>query len=157
MKTILAIILALLSFHSSASAQNKSLEPVVVEGNASSCERNAASFDNLAGFLRSTEERLFIIARLGNGERSRDLNRRRLHNVRTYFKDSWPQIDPKRFVFADGDSVKGEGRIEFYLGSTLIQISYVKRGKDICVDCCDYPDLRYYGAGKKDKSGRKNR
>jgi len=155
MKTTLLIILALLFLQTSSNGQSKTLEPIVVEGNVSSCESNAAAFDNLAGFLRSTEERLFVVARLGVGERRRDLNRRRLHNVRIYFKDGWPKIDPKRFVFLEGDPVEGEGRIEFYLGSHLIQISLVKRGKDICVDCCDYPDYRYYGAGKKDKSNPK--
>jgi hypothetical protein len=155
MKTILLISLALLSIHASANAQSKAIEPIVVEGNASACESNAASFDNLAAFLRSTEERLFVVARLGIGERFRDLNRRRLHNVRTYFKDGWPQVEAKRFVFAEGDPVAGEGRIEFYLGSNLLQISFVKRGREICVDCCDYPDRRYYGAGKTDKPNRK--
>jgi hypothetical protein len=105
--------------------------------------------------LRSGEQRLFIVARLGTGEVLRDLNRRRLYNVRTYFKEGWPNVDPKRFVFAEGDRVEGEGRIEFYVGSHLMQISLVKRGKDICVDCCDYPDFRYYGVGKKNKSKAK--
>jgi hypothetical protein len=143
MKPVIAIVIAHLFLHSLVSGQSKPLAQMVVEGNASSCESNAASFDNLAGFLRSTEERLFVIARLGDGERSRDLNRRRLHNVRTYFKDGWPQIDPKRFVYANGDPVEGEGQVQFYLGSTLIQVSLIKRRKDICVDCCDYPLWRW--------------
>jgi hypothetical protein len=126
-----------------------------VQGNASACETNAAAFDNLANILRSSEERLFVVARLGTGESSADLNRRRLYNVRTYFKEGWPNAEPKRFVFAEGDRVEGEGRVEFYVGSHLIQISLIRRGRDICVDCCDYPDPRYYGVGKKDKPNRK--
>ncbi|MFN2456516.1 MAG: hypothetical protein ABR577_20180, partial [Pyrinomonadaceae bacterium] len=83
---------------------------------------NAASFDNLANILRSSNERLFIVARLGKGESSRDLNRRRLYNVRTYFKENWPNVEAKRFVFAEGDRIEGEGHVEFYIGSHLLQI-----------------------------------
>jgi hypothetical protein len=132
-------------------AQNKVIEPHVVQGDLSACESNAVSFDTLASMLRSTiDERLLVVARLGKGENSRELNRRRLYNVRTCFKGNW-EIDAKRFVFAEGDKIEGEGRVEFYIGNDLIIVSVVKRGKDICVDCCDYPDSRYYGAGKRDK------
>jgi hypothetical protein len=129
---------------------------MTVESNASACEMNAASFDNLANDLRSNNQRIFIIARLGRGESSRDLNRRRLSNVRTYFMTNW-KIDPARFTFAAGSKVDGEGRIEFYIGSTLWLVSYVKPRRDICVDCCDYPDRRYYGMGKRDHPSRRNR
>jgi hypothetical protein len=132
-------------------------KPVMtVEANASACEVNAASFDNLANDLRSNKEHIFIIARLGKGEPSPDLNRRRLSNVRAYFMTNW-KIDPSRLTFAAGSRVDGEGRVEFYIGSTLWLISYVKPGRDICVDCCDYPDRRYYGAGKRDHPRRRGR
>lgn len=156
MKRAILTISMLLASQAVANAQSNEVEPLMtIEGNAASCESNAAAFDNLAAFLRSTDERLFVIARLGHGERSRDLNRRRLHNVRTYFKDGWPQIGAERFLFAEGEPISGEGRVEFYPGSKLIQISLVSRNKDICVDCCDYPDRRYYGSGKKNRSKRK--
>ena len=151
MKKLLLLILLTLSFDRHVNGQGQAFEPYVVPGNHSACEVNAATFDNLANMLRSSEERLFIVARLGTGESSVELNRRRLYNVRTYFKEGWPNVESKRFVFAQGNRVEGEGRIEFYVGSQLFQISLVRRGKDICVDCCDYPDPRYYGAGKKDK------
>jgi len=156
MKKILLLIFILLSTGVSVSAQSKVAEPYVVPGNPSACEVNAATFDNLANILRSGDERLFVVARLGKGESSRDLNRRRLHNVRTYFKENHG-LEAKRFVSAEGDRVGGEGRVEFYIGSNLMQISLVKRGRDICVDCCDYPDPRYYGVGKRDKPNRRNR
>jgi len=81
-------------------------------------------------FLRSNKERIFIVARLGNLEWSRDLNRRRLSNVHAYFATNW-KIDPARFTFAAGSRVAGEGRVEFYIGSTLWLVSYVKPGRDI--------------------------
>ena len=155
MKRLWLLAWLTLLFAGHVNGQGKAFKPYVVPANHSACETNAAAFDNLANMLLSSEERLFIVARLGTGESSVELNRRRLYNVRTYFKEGWPNVDSKRFVFAQGDRVEGEGRIEFYIGSHLFQISLVRRGKDICVDCCDYPDPRYYGAGKKDKPNRK--
>ena len=157
MRKILLLILILLAIGLPVNAQSKVVEPIVIRGNVySACEENAASFDNLANILHSSDERLFIIARLGKGESSRDLNRRRLYNVRTYFKENGV-LDAKRFVFAEGDRVDGVGRVEFYIGCHLMQISLVKRSRDICVDCCDYPDPTYYGTGKKDKPKRRSR
>jgi hypothetical protein len=66
---------------------------------------NTATFDNLAPVLRSTVERLYVVTRLGKGESSRQLNRRRLYNVRTNFKVGWPDINAKRFLSAVGDRV----------------------------------------------------
>ena len=157
MRKILLLIFVALSINVPVNPQSKDTGPYVVEGNASACEVNAATFDNLAHMLRSTDERLFVVARLGKGESSRELSRRRLYNVRTYFKEGWPGIGDERFVFAEGDRVEGAGRVEFYVGSKLMQISLVRRGGDICVDCCDYPDPRYYGMGKRDKSKRRGR
>ena len=157
MKKILLLIGILFAVSEMVYAQSNVIEPYVVPGDNGACEVNAASFDNLANILRSSEERLFVVARLGKGEISRELNRRRLYNVRAYFKENWPNAEAKKFVFAEGDRVDGEGRVEFYIGSHLMQISLVKRSRDICVDCCDYPDPTYYGAGKKDNRRRKNR
>jgi len=137
-------------------AQNKTTEVQVVQGDANACELNAVNFDYLANILRENEERLFVVARLGKGEVSRNFSRRRLSNVRTYFQEGW-KIGAERIVFAEGEKVQDEGRVEFYIGSKLMLVSLVKRGRDICVDCCDYPDLRYYGRGKEDKPKRRRR
>ena len=150
MKRIYLLILILLAISISANAQISPAEITVVRANTNACELNAAMFDVLANILRDGDERLFVVARLGRGEVSRELNRRRLHNVRTYFKDGWPNIDVGRFVFAEGDRIEGEGRVEFYIGSRLILISLVRRRGDICVDCCDFPDPRYYGYGRRE-------
>jgi len=50
--------------------------------------------------------------------------------VHAYFATNW-KIDPARFTFAAGSRVAGEGRVEFYIGSTLWLVSYVKPGRDI--------------------------
>jgi hypothetical protein len=150
MRKALPLIFVVFAVGLPVNAQTKAAEPYIVSADPSACEVNAAAFDNLVNILRSTGERLFVVARLGRGESSRELNRRRLYNVRTYFKLNWPNVAAERFVFAEGDRVEGEGRVEFYVGSNLTQASLVKRGGDICVDCCDYPDPTYYGVGKRD-------
>ncbi len=155
--SILLLIFIVLAACVPVLAQDKPTEPTVVQGDANACEINAAMFDYLANILRdNAAERLFVVARLGTGEASRDFNRRRLHNVRTYYKQAqvWNIFDD-RFVYAEGDQVKGEGRIEFYLGSKLMLTSLVKRGRDICVTCCDFPYPEYYGFGKKEKRKRR--
>ena len=118
---------------------------------------NSAAFDDIANGLHERgEERLFVIARLGRRESLRELNFRRLHNVRTYFKRS-RNLGPDRLLFAEGESLEAEGRVEFYLGSKLTLISLVRRGGDICVNCCEFPDPDYYGFGKRDKPPRRKR
>jgi uncharacterized protein YjhX (UPF0386 family) len=158
MKKLLPLVFVSLVTYEASLAQSTTIEPTVVPGNASACESNAAMFDALANILREdNNKRLFVVARLGRGETSREFNRRRLHNVRTYFRDGWQNIDAGRFVFAEGDRIEGEGRVEFYIGSELILVSLVRRGGDICVDCCDFPDYRYYGSGRRDRPRRRRR
>ncbi len=126
-----------------------------VEPNHYNCEETAARFDVLLNMMFDSDERLFVIARLGKGEVSRELNHRRLYNVHTYFKER--KVPRNRFVFAESESLKTEeGRVEFYLGSKLQLVSLVKRNKDICVDCCETGFL-YYGSGKVDKPKRRNK
>ncbi len=154
MTKLLTLIFVLLISYKSLMAQSKTSETPVVKGDANACEINAAWFDRLANTLRENDERLFVVARLGKGEVSRDFNRRRLSNVRIYFQNNW-KIDEKRMVFAEGEKIREEGRIEFYIGSKLMLVSLVKLGRDICVDCCGSLDLRYYGMTGKTYYGRK--
>jgi hypothetical protein len=145
---IILVTFILFSASVSLNAQTHIAKPVHY-----SCEENAAHFDGLANMMNGNEERLFVIARLGKGEVSLNYNRRRLYNVRIYFKNwenvpNW-NIDAKRFVFAEGESLKTEeARIEFYLSSKLVIVSLVKRNRDICVDCCEFDNGKYYGTGK---------
>lgn len=150
MKVVL-LIFTLLFINISLAAQNEYL----VKPYLTTCEENSATIDSLGNILTKNNEILFIIARLGKGENSRELNRRRLYNVRTILRESW-KLDTNRLVIAEGERVNAEGRIEFYIGSKLTDIFLVKQGRDICVTCCGSDD-RFYGLGKKDKPKRKKR
>ncbi len=63
-----------------------------------------------------SDSSLIIIARLGDGEHSQQLNRARLKEVQTYL-EYHPDLS---VVVAGGDRAKGYGRLEFYVGGRLL-------------------------------------
>jgi hypothetical protein len=117
------------------------------------CEQHSASLDLVReeALRGSAKDGVVIaIARLGTGESSRELSRRRLENVRAYLRGQG--ISGNRLVAAEGEKVNGYGRVEMYVAGKLMETLYASRNKDLCVDCCDINE-RYYPY-RKDK-GRK--
>ena len=109
------------------------------------CEENMIYMEAAATLTSEESQRdkvLIVVARLGDHERFQGLNRRRLHNLRVNLTENL-RVDPQRLVMTSGEKVRGNGRVEFYLGGKLIGALLVARGKDLCVDCCDI-DERYY-------------
>ena len=125
----------------------------VVHSTNAPCEENSAWLDVLMHRLveGNKPERVFVIARLGKGEKSSSLNKRRLHNARTYLMN---RLKPESLVVAEGERVDDEGRVEFYVGSELVLISLVQRGEDLCVNCFE-PNPKYYGCGREDRQKRR--
>jgi hypothetical protein len=108
------------------------------------CETHSATLDITRNEVVSgaSKDRVVIaIARLGDGETSRELNRRRLYNLRVHWDDY--KLPLGTLVTAEGERVKGLGRIELYVAGKLFDMLVPKPGKDLCVDCCD-PDKRLY-------------
>ncbi len=102
------------------------------------CEMNAAMLDRVPQnrFQGEAENDLVIaIAHLGEREYSSELNRRRLFNVR-YRLENYRGLNPKRIVVAQGEGVKGYGRVELYVDGVLFEVLVAERGKDLCVSCC---------------------
>jgi len=149
----LTVFAWLLVFSSeSAHAQDSSPRPLFGVDEATACEDNAAKLDNLVVMARAGSERVFVIARLGKGETSRYLIHRRLYNAKTYIHG---RLKPDGLVLAEGERVNGQGRIDFYLGSTFIMSALAARGKDLCVYCCE-GIADYYGWGKRDSRVRQH-
>ena len=120
------------------------------------CEVNRLYLNDLARRVMETKERLFVIARLGTGENNRYLNYRRLYNVREYFNLNFgKQLPEENLLLAESKTIKGSGRVEFYLGSKLVMQVSFKRRSDFCVDCCEGFENIYYGWGKKDRKKNK--
>ncbi|MCA1615302.1 MAG: hypothetical protein LC800_14600 [Acidobacteria bacterium] len=106
------------------------------------CEMNLQDLEHARNLARrETNGFLIIMARLGDGERRRELNYRRLHNVRLQLTNiSFPA---DKIVAAEGERVSGLGRVEFYVRGEFIGALPVRRGADICVGCCG-PDENFY-------------
>lgn len=135
---------------SDATAQNThSAETNVEIGNT--CESNIARLDRIHS--EAGESGLLIaIARLGNGEQSRQLNRRRLHNLRLYLEKVRGRA-PRTIITAEGDRARGRGRVEIYVGGKLVDVMGVARSEDLYAGSCD-------GTGELDKyfyGSRRNR
>ena len=84
---------------------------------------------------------VIAISRLGTGETSRELSRRRLENVRVYLREQG--LSGERLVVAEGERVNGYRRVEMYVGGKLIETLLANRNKDLCVDCCEMDELYY--------------
>ena len=109
------------------------------------CESNIARLDNWHS--RAGDELIIAIARLGDGERARVLNRRRLHNVRLYLETVRGRA-PKKIVTAEGDRARGRGRVEIYVGGKLVDVMGMGRDEDFVAGSCDgtgESDNLYYG------------
>jgi hypothetical protein len=132
MKLTLLILLTILCFPA-IFAQEQSDMPT----KPANCESDIAILDSASG--QAGESGLIIvIARLGDGERNRELNRRRLYNVRRYLTEWDGHRNPKSIVTAEGERVGGYGRIELYVGGKLFYVLLVRRNADLIVGSCTY-------------------
>jgi hypothetical protein len=149
---LLVLAFCILASGALAFAQGASDEPEIVPSDSSG-EITSREIDQMSMEVKGRRERLFIIARLGTGETSRRLNRGRLYNTRQYL--SLKAFDPLTTVFAEGERVEGEGRIEFYLGGTLRLVTLAKRNKMPNLTCCEdyFPVVRR--RLKKSRSGNR--
>lgn len=135
---ILAVTILLGLGSNNVLAQKNPDEPAIIKGDSNSCELNAAYLDMLANMARSSNERIFVIARLGRGEQSSLISRRRLQSVREQFVRV-RALSAQRIILAEGDYINDDGRIEYYFGSKLIFVSLAGRNEGLCLSCCDDP------------------
>lgn len=96
-----------------------------------------------AAHQEAGEDGLIIaIARLGDGEQRREINRRRLHNVRVYLTEfDWHRA-PETVITAEGERVRGYGRVELYVGGRLFRVLAVRPNRDLSVGSCEPDDER---------------
>jgi hypothetical protein len=92
---------------------------------------------------------IIAIARLGKGETSRELNRRRLYSVQAYLSKR-AGVPEKSIVVGEGEPTAGYGRVELYAGGKLINLLLVQRNETLCVECCGIDENYYlYRSDKK--------
>ena len=105
------------------------------------CEYNVTLLDN-AHHLAGDDTIIIAVAHLGTGERNRELNRRRLHNVRAYLTTfAWKR--PRATVItAEGEPVNGVGRVNIYVRGGLWASMGVRRNEDLILGICEPPYMR---------------
>ena len=114
------------------SAQNPAAaKPIIVD--AAYNEDSKANIALLAQSINEGEG-VILIARLGNGESSRSLSRRRLQIVRDYLPVNpglnRQPISDENIVTAYGERVRGKGRIEAYVRGRLFMVFVFMRNKN---------------------------
>jgi hypothetical protein len=142
------LIFLFISFVNNVNSLAQNIEPFIAQSNASG-EETIATLEVIAIESKNRGERLFVIARLGTGE-TRRAAKTRLFN--TQQKLSSLGFNSQNTVFAEGERVKGEGRIEFYLGSHLHLVILAKRNKMPNLTCCE----DYFPPAKRKTQKRKS-
>ena len=131
------IVVLSLSFVSAvpyAKAQNPHLTPrsIPITVRADNHETWTAEISYLSQSI-GVDEPVILIARLGNGEVSRRLNRQRLQVARLYLhvgRGLEPPLKEEHIVTAEGERVRGAGRIEAYVRGRLFMVFVFERNRN---------------------------
>ena len=118
------------------------------------CENNIARLDN-AHNEAGEDSVLIAVARLGDGERLRKYNFRRLHNLRLYLT-RFRKRSAQSIVLAEGERGRGRGRIEIYARGKLIDVLELGRGEDLYAGSCaatSRSDKLFYDSRFRDERG----
>ena len=131
------LFIALFGIFAVGQTENKESAEFVIESKGQWCESNNVGLDILSVLLNENPAtKLFIIARAGTGEKA-SVIKRRLDETE-YVVLGIKGFNEKRVIFATGDSIKGEGRLDFYLGSKLFMIVRMKKKDSVCYLTPDY-------------------
>ena len=116
-------------------AQSSSDAPFIAQSDSSG-EETIRELEIIAIDAKKSGERLFVIARRSKTEKFNRISKARLAYTRTLLL-LFRQFPFQTAVFAEGDWIDGEGRIEFYLGSRLRLVSLAKQNKIPNLTCCE--------------------
>lgn len=111
-----------------------------IETRPTNCETHIAMLD-IADQDASRDGLIIMIGRLGDGERSRELNQHRLHSARAYLTEYRAVRSPGTIIIAEGERVAGYGRIELYIGGKLHTAFAIRQNAELSVGSCEPPEL----------------
>jgi len=137
-KKLCLTALWVLATMSAGAAQGRQVEARAKASRPGNCETNSAHLDDVRNdVLRRADknEVVVAVARLGDKEMSRTHNRRRLRAVRDYLVKYG--VPAESVVTAEGERVKGYGRVELYVKGKLRTVLSANPNKALCVDCCE--------------------
>jgi hypothetical protein len=132
---VVVVTMVVCCYSAPAMAQDQH-PPDIIAANTKRCQLNTIYIADLKQVARIKNERVFVIAHLGSGETSSALNRRRLRDIGAEFDEISPMSRDK-LILAQGQRLRGRGRVEVYLGSELYFVSYMPRNGAFCSACCD--------------------
>lgn len=115
-------------------AAQQTTRPERTEVGGRESEYIAVLFAGLRAEAVEIKKPIILIARLGDGEYKRDLNYVRLD--RAFWGLTFGAEVPT-VIKAEGERVKGAGRVEVYVDGILRLVILTERNKYICVSCCD--------------------
>lgn len=119
---IALVILCAMADHPTALCAEASQPRIINGGNY---ESTIAELDLIAQTVGEAKV-IIMIARVGNREPARSLNRLRLRAVRDYLRFT-RAISEQRIITAEGDPVQGLGRVEVYLDGKLFTVFTLPR------------------------------
>ena len=111
-----------------------------IEARPTNCETHIAILD-IADQDAGRDGLIIMVGRLGDGERSRELNQHRLHSARAYLTEYRAVRSPTTIIIAKGERVAGYGRIELYIGGKLQTAFAIRRNAELSVGSCEPPEL----------------
>ncbi len=135
LKFLLLVLLAVFLF-TPVLAQNQTS---VVELKSAGCEIDESNFgdvENASREIRSGNGFLIAVARLGNGDKARNLNQQRLNAAKQWLVGK-ARFPANKLILAEGEKVSGNGRVEFYIGGVLTHIIFPKPNVGLCWECCN--------------------
>ena len=130
----LVICGTVMSRDSYAQGNDASSAPRVVAVSSSDCGEYPKALLDDAVMAEGKSESFIIIARLGTGERSRQLIRQRLFAPSNYLMES-RGLQKNRVITAEGERVRGLGHVEVYVGGKLRILFKMERNKNFVSDC----------------------
>ena len=131
-----AVLCALIVSHGRAQ-NSQSSKPLIVGGDQGidgrNCDTIKANFDLIA-HTAGEGATIIVIGRLGRGESSRELVRRRLVDLQQFVYMT-RGISKERIITAEGERVRGQGQVDVYINGKLFIVFRLKRNKDFLTNC----------------------
>lgn len=94
---------------------------------------------------------LFVVSRVGFGEKSTNLSAQRLYNLRQYFKDRGNRLQSNQVLIVTGDPIQNYGSVQYYINGILYDELRYPRNGFLCHECCG-PQNQYYPKVRNTKS-----
>jgi len=151
MLKVLINVTLLVALASTPAAQQSSTVSSTTE-RPGNCNSNSAQLDRVRNEALPGIEKgavIIVIGRLGKGETSTELNRRRLYSVQAYLSKR-AGLPERAIIVGEGARGNGYGRVELYVGGKLLNVLLAKHNRLLCVECCGIDENNYlYRPDKK--------